>query len=170
MEFEDVIKRRRSVRRYSSEPVDREVLDRILRVASRAPSAGNLQAYRIFVVESPVNRENLAAAAEGQEFVAQAPVDLVFCADPTRSAEKYGPRGASLYSVQDATIAAVFAMLAATDEGLSSVWVGSFDEAAVRRVCGETPLRPVAIVPLGHGAENPTETPRRDVRELTRTL
>jgi len=170
MEFQQVVMCRRSVRGYSGVPVDPEALNRILRAASRAPSAGNLQAYRIFVVEAPAKRKALAEAAEGQEFVAQAPVDLVFFAEPTRSAGKYGPRGASLYAVQDATIAAAFAMLAATDEGLSSVWVGAFDEPAVQVICGGTPLRPVAIVPMGHGTEVPPETPRRDLRELVQEL
>lgn len=170
MEFREVIARRRSIRAYSDAVVDPGSLERILRTTLRAPSAGNLQALRVFVVRSPSKRQALAAAAGGQEFLAQAPLDLVFFADPDRSATKYGARGASLYAVQDATIAAAFAVLGATDEGLATVWVGAFDDAAVAAVCGERRLRPVAIVPVGHGAENPPETPRRGRDEIFREL
>lgn len=170
MEFREVIDSRRSIRVYSEGSVDPAALERILRAVSRAPSAGNLQAYRIFVVGSPSKRQVLAAAAGDQEFLAQAPLDLVFFADPDRSAAKYGRRGASLYAVQDATIAATFAVLAATNESLSTVWVGAFDEAAVRAVCGGTKLRPIAIIALGHGAEDPRETSRRDLSELVKEV
>lgn len=170
MEFREVVARRRSIRAYSEEAVEPMSLELILRAALRAPSAGNLQALRILVVRSPVKRRALATAAGNQEFLAQAPVDLVFFADADRSAEKYGRRGASLYAVQDATIAATFALLAATDEGLATAWVGAFDDRAVAEVCGETRLRPVAIIPVGHGAETPTETPRRERGEIVREL
>lgn len=170
MDFRELVERRRSIRSYSADSVDPAVLDRILHLVSRAPSAGNLQAYRIVVVRSASKRRALARAAEGQEFLEQAPVDLVFFADADRSATRYGKRGASLYALQDATIAASFAVLAATNEGLASVWVGAFDESAVRAVCGESRLRPVAIVAIGHGAEAPGETPRRDLVETVREV
>lgn len=170
MDFRELVERRRSIRSYSADPIAPEVLDRILHMVSRAPSAGNLQAYRIVAVRSARSRRALARAAEGQEFLEQAPIDLVFFADPDRSSTRYGKRGASLYAVQDATIAASFAILAATNEGLASVWVGAFDESAVRAVCDESYLRPVAIVAIGHGAESPGETSRRDLREIVREV
>jgi nitroreductase len=170
VEFRELIEHRRSIRSYSANLVDPVALDRILHAVSRAPSAGNLQAYRIFVVRSTPKRRALAVAAGGQEFLAQAPLDLVFFADLNRSAATYGSRGASLYAVQDATIAATFAVLAATNEGLSTAWVGAFDESAVRAVCGETKLRPVAIVPIGHGAEAPSETSRRSLGEMVQEI
>ena len=170
MEFEEVLTRRRSTRAYAPTPVDPAALDRVLRAAMRAPSAGNRQAYRICLVRSPSARRALARAAGDQAFLAEAPVDLVFFIDPERSAESYGDRGRSLYAVQDATIAAAFAVLAATNEDLASAWVGAFDEAAVREVCREAQLRPVAIVPLGRGAETPRATPRRPLREMVREL
>jgi nitroreductase len=170
VEFREVIRRRRSIRVYSEESVDPAALGRVLHAVSRAPSAGNLQAYRIFVIGSYRKRQVLAVAAGDQAFLAQAPLDLVFFADPDRSAAKYGRRGAALYAVQDATIAASFAVLAATNEGLSTVWVGAFDESAVRAVCGDTKLRPIAIIAVGHGAEDPRETSRRDPKEIVQEI
>jgi nitroreductase len=139
-------------------------------MVSRAPSAGNLQAYCICVVRSARLRKALSLAAGGQEFLSQAPIDLVFLADPERSSATYGDRGASLYAVQDATIAATFAVLAATHEGLASAWVGAFDESTVQSICGERELRPIAIVPIGHAAEKPDATSRRDLEEIVTEL
>ena len=170
MEFAEVVERRRSIRVYTAEPVDPKSLERILAAMARAPSAGNLQAYRVCVVRSALKRRALAVAAERQEFLAEAPVDLVFFADPERSATRYEGRGVSLYCIQDATIAATFAVLAATSEELASVWVGAFDESQVQEICGETKSRPVAIVALGHGAEAPDPSPRRRPREMIREI
>jgi len=170
VEFREVIGRRRSIRVYSEESVDPTALDRVLHAVLRAPSAGNLQAYCIFVIASPEKRQALAVAAGDQVFLAQAPLDLVFFADSDRSATKYGRRGATLYAVQDATIAASFAVLAATNEGLSTVWVGAFDESAVRAVCGDTKLRPIAIIAVGHGAEDPPDTSRRGLEEIVQEI
>ena len=134
--------------------------------ANMAPSAGNLQAFQVHVVRAEANRRALAEAAHGQEFLAQAPVCLVFSADPARSATRYGTRGSELYSLQDATIAGTFAMLAAVDMGLATVWVGDFDEEKVRRVIGSKTLRPVAVFSVGYPAEEPAPSPRRAIEEI----
>ncbi|HOY58632.1 MAG TPA: nitroreductase family protein, partial [Verrucomicrobiota bacterium] len=68
--------------------------------------------------------------------------------------------------VQDASIAASYAQLAATGLGLATCWVGAFDESAVCRVLHlGTGERPVAMLPLGYAAEHPIPTPRRDLKE-----
>ena len=149
MEFFSVLQQRRSVRSYKSQPVEEDKLRRIFEAANLAPSAGNLQAYHVYVFREKSKREALARAANDQTFIEQAPVCLVFCTDPSRS-ETYGARGRELYSVQDATIAGSFAMLAAVDLGLSTVWVGDFDEEAVREIVGDKTGRPVAMFSLGY--------------------
>ena len=110
----EVIRRRRSVRAFAPEAVEAEKVARVLAAANAAPSAGNLQGYEIFQITREKELSALARAAMDQFFVAQAPVVLVFCANPARSAAKYRERGARLYAIQDATIACAFAMLAAT--------------------------------------------------------
>jgi nitroreductase len=60
-----------------------------------------------------------------------------------------------------------FAMLAATDLGLGSVWVGAFNDSAVLDVLGNPEgLTPVAILPLGYPAEEPSGATRRSLEEL----
>jgi len=166
LEFFNVLERRRSVRSYKPQPVEEEKLRRICEAANLAPSAGNLQAYHVYVFQEKSKREALAEAARGQSFIEQAPVCLVFCTDPSRSAETYGARGRELYSVQDATIAGSFAMLAAVDLGLSTVWIGDFDEEKVREIVGEKAGRPVAMFSLGYAAEEPQPSGRRAIEDL----
>jgi len=167
MDFFDIIKTRRSVRLYQDAPVEPEKLQAILEAANIAPSAGNLQGYEFYLVTRLETRQALVKAALGQEFLAQAPVSLVFCANPQRSSVKYSKRGRQLYSVQDATIACTFAMLAATALGLSTVWVGAFDDDWVREAAGlPADLLPVALLPIGYAAENPAPRPRRRLQEI----
>jgi nitroreductase len=167
MDFFEATNERRSVRAFKATPVEETKLQQILEAANRAPSAGNLQAFEIYVVRRPDLRQELARAALSQEFIAQAPLSLVFCAHPARSAPRYRMRGVSLYALQDATIACTFAMLAATALGLGSVWVGAFDEKSVRRVIGvDDGLRPVAILPLGYADERPGASSRRGLDAL----
>lgn len=169
MDFFEVVKNRHSIRRYEDRPVDPDMLSRILEAVNAAPSAGDLQGYEIVVVTDQSVKEALAAAAYGQSFVAQAPVVLVFCADHLLSASKYGKRGSELYAIQDATIAAAYCQLAATAMGLASVWVGAFDTQAVARaINAPEQITPIAIVPIGYPAEEPTPTPRRSLDDLLR--
>jgi len=167
VEFFDVLKTRHSVRSYANTPVEEEKLDQILEAINRAPSAGNLQAFEVYVVTSNDQRKELAAAALGQNFMAQAPLALVFCADADRSARKYGQRGASLYCLQDATIACTYAMLAVTALGLSSVWVGAFDEGKVSDIINAPQAyRRVAMLSIGYAADEPRVRPRRSLSDL----
>jgi nitroreductase len=169
MEFFDALKARHSVRAYADMPVEAEKLDQILETVNLAPSAGNLQAFEVYIVTRPDHdqRSELVAAASGQDFLKQAPVVLVFCAHAERSAERYGKRGIGLYCIQDATIACTYAMLAASALGLSTVWVGAFNESEVGRIINAPQAhRPVAMLPIGYAAEEPRIRCRRSLNDL----
>jgi nitroreductase len=126
-----------------------------------------LQAFEIYVVTRTDQRKVLATAALGQNFMAQAPLALVFCAHADRSAKKYRKRGVNLYCLQDATIACTYAMLAVTALGLSSVWVGAFDESKVSDVINAPQAhRPVAMLSIGYAAEEPRDRGRRSLSDL----
>lgn len=171
MDFFDLIKTRCSMRAFATTPVEDEKLQRILHSLNLAPSAGNLQAYEVYLVTRPEDRICLMHAAWDQAFVAQAPVVLVFCTNPSRSSGKYGQRGAELYCLQDATIACTYAMLAAEALGLGSVWVGAFDDEAVWRAIGSPAgQRPVAMLPIGYAALPPKHRSRRALDDLVHRL
>lgn len=167
-DFFETVRHRHSIRKYERDmPVEKEKLHAILEMACAAPSAGDLQAYRIVVCEGQQQREALSRAAGNQTFIAEAPLCLVFCTDQARSESKYGERGRKLYSLQDTTIAATYAQLAAVAAGLGSAWVGAFDEEEVRRVLDlEVGLTPISLLVLGYPAEMPQPTPRRHLDEI----
>jgi len=167
MDFFETVKARHSIRAFQSRPVEDEKIHRIIEAVNLAPSAGDLQAYEIIVVKDSRRRKELTRGALWQNFIAEAPICLVFLAYPERSSRKYGERGSELYCLQDATIAASYAQLAATALGLASTWVGAFDDEAVARAV-EAPKnkRPIAILPIGYAAETPDITPRRPVSEV----
>jgi nitroreductase len=78
-------------------------------------------------------------------------------------------RGATLFSIQDATIAAAYAQLAATALNLASCWVGAFDDARVAAILGApSRLRPVALMPIGQPAEKLKPRSRRPLSELVK--
>jgi nitroreductase len=167
MDFFKVIEERRSMRKYADTGVEEEKLQKILAAANRAPSAGNLQAYEIYVVRKLEQRQALVIASMDQAFLAEAPVVLVFCTNPARTVDKYGERGTTLYTLQDATIACTYSQLAAKALGLDSVWVGAFDEQAVSEIL-QLPagLRPIIMLPVGYAGREPRERPRRELNDL----
>ncbi len=163
--------RRCSCRAYTSRPVPKKVIERLLDAAIWAPSAGGLQPWRFIVVRNQQMRLRLAAAACGQAFVATAPVVIVACALGLVSGQRYGNRGRDMYSLQDTAAAVQNLLLAATEEGLGSCWVGTFDELMVTRVLDVHPSwRPVTLVTLGEAAESPGLRSRDSLDTVARWL
>lgn len=167
-DFFATVRNRHSIRKYQSDmPVETEKLHAILEMACAAPSAGDAQAYRIIVVNDAEKKQAISDAADKQEFIAEAPVCLVFCALPDVSQERFGERGASLYALQDATIAAAYAQLAIVAAGLASTWVGNFDETKVRSILNlSQEKKPVAMLSLGYPAELPEASTRVPLNEI----
>ena len=169
MDFWEVIERRYSLRDFDrSRDVTPEDVEKILRAAIRAPSAGNLQPWFFVVVRDEKKKDALARAALDQRFIARAPVVVVVCADPGRSAMRYGERGVNLYCLQDTATATENLLLAAVALGLGGCWVGAFhEEEAARALALPSHLRPVAIVPLGYPTRPRTgRTSRRELKEV----
>lgn len=171
MDFFEVIKKRQSIREFQERPVEEEKIQQILEAARLAPSAGNLQAYEIYLVK---NREKIIALTEILEQDKNhklAPVILVFACNPSRTVWKYGERGETLYALQDTTIAAAHTQLAATALGLASVWIGAFDEDAIRKVLGiPQELRPIIIMPIGYPAEEREPHKHRSLKDLVHQI
>jgi nitroreductase len=171
MEFREVIAKRRSVRHFNTriEVTDDEVRT-LLEAATTAPTAGNIQPWRFYVLRSPGSRERLAQAI-GQPWATAAPLVIVVCVDPRPCAARYGERGERLYAIQDSAAAVHGILLAAVDLGLASCWVGAFDDDAVREAIGAPrPLVPVAVLPVGRSAEAAGKPSRRPLEEVTTWL
>jgi nitroreductase len=154
---------RHSVRSYeAARDVSRETVAKLLHAATRAPSAGNCQPWQFYVVRNQTAKKALAQAAWGQWFLSEAPVVIVVCADPERSARRYGERGTDLYCLQDTAAATENLLLAAVSLGLGACWVGAFDEQAASGALQLHPeLRPVALIPVGYPAERSVDASDR---------
>ncbi len=167
MDVFEAIRGRRSVRRFKPDPVPDEDLEKILEAGIWAPSAGNLQPWEFIVVRDARTRDALCDAAYGQEWVREAPVVIVVCANTMRSAAYYGERGMTLYCIQDTAAAIQNMLLAAYALGYGTCWIGAFSEEEVRRILGiPEHIRPVALIPLGRPAEHPSPPPRRPLSSV----
>ena len=156
MEFDKVLKKRRSVRRYKADPVPRESVLKVLEAARIAPSAAHRQPWHFIVVEDAEMRGKLAGR---QTWAAQAPVTVVALAD-----EEASPSWCS----NDVGIAFEHLVLAATDLGLGTCWMGlTRRDAEIRELLG-TPdsLRVVAMTPLGVPDEEPAPKERKSLEEI----
>ncbi len=167
MDVLEAIRKRRSIRAYTSEEISEEDVKRLIEAARWAPSAGNIQPWEFVIVTNAETKRKLADAALHQTFIEEAPVVIVVCANVALSSWGYGSRGANLYCLQDTAAATENILLAAHALGLAACWVGAFHEDEVAKVVN-TPrnVRPVAIVPVGHPAEKPNARPKRSLREI----
>lgn len=169
----EAIRERRSVRHFAAEDIPDATLSKLLEAACLAPSAGNRQPWFFYLVKATKVREDLAKAAFGQSFLKEAPVDIVVCVEPERSAARYGERGAELYCFQDTAAAVQNILLMADGLGLSTCWVGAFDEKAVSQILGiPSGRRPVAIIPVGYSSlkEPPRSPARRTLDEVVKMV
>lgn len=159
MEFFEVVRERRSIRRYvRGAPIKPEHVRAMLEAARLAPSAKNLQPWQLVVVRDQGRKDVLARAANNQRFVGDAGVVFVCLSDPARS-----PR----WHDKDAMIALEHIALAATALGYGSCWIGSFDEEAVKKIIkAPEGLHVVAMMVVGVPAESPPPRPRRPLSEL----
>lgn len=158
----DCIRDSHSVRNFQSEQIPEPTLTRILEAGNMAPSAGNLQPWYFYVVQDSSVKENLAVAAFDQSQIIDAPTVVVILADPARSNEKYGERGAQLYCLQDSAAAAQNILLAAEGLGIAACWVGAFDEKKVQEAVEAPPrLRAIALICLGYSDESPKDYKER---------
>ncbi len=166
--LDQLLARRRMIRKFRPDPVSDAVVRRVVRAAMRAPSAGHTQPWSYVVVRDAAMRRRLARAALSQMFVADAPVVVVPCADRSRSRGRYGPREGDHYAVIDTAFSSLLLLLAVAEEGLGACFVGAFDEEQVSRALDLPALvRPLAVVPIGVPAERPR---RLELRALDDAL
>lgn len=166
MDCIEAINKRRSIRKFKNTEIGKENIDILLSAAQAAPSAGNMQGREFIIVTDRTIKRELVVAARGQHFIASAPVIIVAVANIKRSSSRYGSRG-ELYAVQDATASIMNIMLAATNIGLATCWIGAFDEEIVRDIL-KIPIgeRPITMIPIGYPDEDPVIPPRMDIDQI----
>jgi nitroreductase len=158
--FLDLAKKRRSIRKYKPDPIPPETLEYILEAARLAPSWKNLQCWRYIVVTNPDKRR----AVSTRDWVAEAPVIIVGCADPELSGTRYNQQ----YYLLDMGISMEHIILAASEKGLGTCWIGGqYDEVAIKEALGiPDETRVVALTPIGYPAETPKPKDRKPLDEI----
>lgn len=148
MEFMEVVKKRRSIRKYKSVPVPDEYLKTVLEAARLAPSPKNRQCWQYIIVTDQGMKAKIAG--EENKWLSEAPIIIVACINPEESGRK---PGTDTYML-DIGISLEHLILAATDLGLGTCWIGAFDEKQVKEALGvPDEIRVIAYTPLGYRAE-----------------
>lgn len=152
LKFEEVLEKRRSIRRYKDTPVPREKILKILEAARIAPSAGHRQPWHFVVVEDKETIKKLAKSG----WAAGAPVMIVGLADQEASPS---------WCVNDLGIALEHIVLAATNLGLGTCWMGQTGrEELVRSLLGiPDKFKVVAVIPVGVPDETPAPKERKSL-------
>ncbi|MBT8172809.1 MAG: nitroreductase family protein [Nitrosopumilus sp.] len=163
-----VMAKRRSTRKFSDKPVETTKIDKIIAAADTAPTAGNFQGFEIFYVKSPEKKKLLVEACNKQPYV-DAPVVLVFCKNPSRVKFDFPDEILAKFAIQDATLAAGYSQLAAQALGLSSIWIGMFDEKKVMDVIGTEHI-PSSVLCIGYPEQTKFPKPRRNLKDLVHVV
>ena len=158
----DVIKTRKSIRKYKDTPVEAEKLANVLEAARLAPSARNLQDWKFIAVTQEDLRLQLQRACGSQRQVGQAPVTLVVCANN----DMVMSCGQSKTTI-DCSIAMSFMLLQAEEEKLGMCWLGHFNAEEVKKILNiPQDYIVVAVSPLGYADEDPAPKPRKAAGEV----
>ena len=172
MEFQQLIARRRMVRNFSDEPVDRAVLERIANAAQRAPSAGFSQGQRLVIITERIAQRRVAELAHEQDYVARGfdpwisrgAAQFIPCVSEEvyhrryREPDKLDDDGREMewpvpFWWVDVGMTAMLILLAAVDEGLAAGYAGAADWAPIKVELGiPDEFSPVGIIPVGHPA------------------
>ncbi|MDH5376323.1 MAG: nitroreductase family protein [Candidatus Bathyarchaeota archaeon] len=151
----DVIFRRRSIRRYRSEPIPDDVLRNILEAGRLAPSADNAQPWHFIVVTESKIKEKLS---EGRwnYFIKDSAATVVGCGYADNE-----------WSTIDVAIALENMVIAAEAQGVGSCWIGDFEEEEVKELLGiPDNLKVVALVSFGYPAEKPSPLNKKSLKEI----
>lgn len=163
-----VMSKRRSTRKFTDKIVETVKIDKIIAAADTAPTAGNFQGFEIFYIKSPAKKQQLVEACNNQPYV-NAPLVLVFCKNPSRVKFDFPEEILKKFAIQDATLAAAYSQLAAQALGLSSIWIGMFDEQKVMDVIN-TKLVPSSVLCIGYPKQDKFPKPRRNLKELVHVV
>jgi FMN reductase [NAD(P)H] len=160
----NVMLNRRSQRKFDNREVENWKLDIIFAAADTAPTAGGFQGFEIYHIKNDDIKIKLVIAANRQPYV-NSPVVLVFCMNPSRVKMQFPSNILEKFSIQDATLAAAYAQLAAHSLGLSSIWIGMIDEREVMKAIG-TDLIPSSILCIGYPKKILQPKSKRTLSEL----
>ena len=163
MEFLELTEKRYSVRAYKSIPVEDDKLKQILEAARLAPTGANRQSFELIVIHTAGREEELKPIYDKAWFV-QAPVIICACATPIQ-----GQPYSEGESYRNIAIVMDHLILAATNLGLGTCWIGAFDPTAAREILGlPEEVQPIVFATIGYSNDEPRPKVRKPINELVR--
>lgn len=167
MEFDQVVRKRKMIRKYLPNMIPDSIINKILKNASKVPSAGHTQVQEFIIVRDPAIKKKLRQASVNQKYVEDAPVLIVVCSNTSRSVGRYGQRGRDFYSIIDGAFASMIILLSAVNEEISAAFVGAFEDDKISRIL-ELPeyVKPIGIITLGYPDESPAKLNRIENEQL----
>lgn len=163
MEYSEIMHKRSSVRNYTPDPVEPEKLEKILEAALLAPTAANRQAFKVVVIKT-AGREEELKTIYGRPWFVEAPYVLCVCSIPEKCWVRSDKKN---YSDVDAAIVMDHIILAATNQGLGTCWIGAFDPQAAKEVLElDDTLEPIAFTPIGYARETAFKKVRKSIEDL----
>ncbi|MBR9677079.1 nitroreductase family protein [Candidatus Woesearchaeota archaeon] len=167
MEVLDIIKKRRTVRKYLEVPVEKEKIALLLEAAQAAPSSGNLQNWKFIVVTDHDIKEKISEACLEQFWMSNAPVHIVVVAEMANVKRFYGLRGERLYGIQNCAAAIQNILVMASALDLGTAWVGAFEENMLCDAVGIIgEVRPQAVITVGYADEKVPVPPQKSLEQI----
>jgi nitroreductase len=165
VDFEELIRTRRSIRGYRPDPVPREILEPILEAARLAPTAANRQPFQLVVVTELETRKKLKEVYD-RDWFWTAPIIIVGCVNPGQAWQRYDGFNAAEV---DLSIVMDHVILAAANRGLGTCWICHFNEPRLKDILGiPQEIRAIAMTTLGYPAAEPVPRQRKALHELIR--
>ena len=171
----ELIEKRRSIRKYRDAPVDNDLILKLIRSASLAPSGSNTQPWHFIIVDNDDLKEKIAKVSHNQNWMLSAPVFIICVAD-IRSRIKdeenisLDENSASFelkQIIRDTAISIQQLVLEAVDNGLGTCWVAWYKQNELRPILGIPDDKfVVGIVTVGYADESPKQRPRKNIEEL----
>ncbi|WP_313343874.1 nitroreductase family protein [Sedimentibacter sp.] len=167
MDFIQLAKSRKSVRFFKKDDISNNLIMKLIEAAQAAPSAGNCQPWHFYIVKNKDLIRRIRKEACKQDFIENAPVLLIVCADIARSESRYKGRGKGLYYIQDTAAAIQNILLCAHNLGIGACWCGHFDEKLLTNIMNlQDGFRPMAVIPMGYPKKDSPNTERRNIEEI----
>jgi nitroreductase len=171
--FIELVKKRRSIRRYKPDPVPRSMIEACLEAARLAPSASNAEGWRFFIVEGDMKNRLIGEALGGivvpNKWALTAPVVVVLAMELSVVTHRIGAKIKDIdYHLIDAGIAGEHFILQAAELGLGTCWIGWFNKKRVRAFLDiPAPWDIPALITLGYPDEEPKPKQRRALRDIS---